>query len=184
MTDTFSELLEVREEDMETAGQFFKKNIIFQLRERGEKTQTDEIRHVASAMAHFALTSCSEDNLWSAPTNLNRFFERFVLPDRSFPEKDLEFLLSAATQSLFLTGFCREHFKRKYSVEWCEKIGARFYFRAGQQAEAQRDLFFRLSVSFWKWARILYFVSRDLQENQHNRLLLQIPPPSPPTIFH
>lgn len=144
------------------------------------KVRLDEVRYVASILAHFALTSCNEVAWEQAPKDLTEVFNRFVVPAYTYCRAlDLDFLVNGGAQSLLLAGFFRKQMQaRRHNVRFYDRIGSNFYLQAShlESAPPQQDLYFRLGIGFEKWAYTCQKVSAVLRQNQNKRYFLPVPP--------
>lgn len=125
----------------------------------GRDVRADDLLYVASVLAHFAQTSCSNSSDPASDQSLTGVFDRFVMERRTIPNNS-ELLEFGASQSLFIVGFFREQVRRRHSVSLFDEIGRGLYVEASSlsRERRRREMLYRMSVSFKMWAQ----VCRDL----------------------
>lgn len=129
-----------------------------------EKVNDDDVKHVASALASFALTSRHSTSGIPLAMNLSEVHDMFVL-NQSWAH-DLSAQVTAGASIFFHAGFLRG--KReggRYNLNYFENLGQNFYFRASslsRTVECQR-MYGRLAENYSDWTDALFNFHESLR---------------------
>ncbi len=105
---------------------FFRRNLEQSIDEK--TSDPEEIKHVASILAHCAHTSRSELSEWLMYVDLGEIFDFHVLDTSTLHDGVL--MENAAAHTLWLNGFFRDQMLGRHSVLWYDQLGSGFYARA------------------------------------------------------
>lgn len=131
----------------------------------------DEILHVSSVLASFALTSCEASPTIAPLRALSELSQKTDFGPEAIFAHEIGKIASA--QCLFLNGFFRDQMRREHNLGLYDQLGSSFYLLARESAEGprQRALFDEMSRKFTLWARYCCALHRTLRKNQvHYRM--------------
>lgn len=129
----------------------------------------DQLLYSASVLAHYATTSIHEATPLPTPANLDSVFEGYVTfgNTEAVPESlKGEFYESAGSQCLLMTGFFESQMRRRYSINWFEKIGVSLFVAASRFEEKpkRKDFLQKYAEQFPHWRRRCAKLSRELRD--------------------
>ena len=176
MTD-FAELLGVNAEE---AFKFFLQHLndtIVQMPEAKAgpnklRVNLDELKHAASVLAHYAITSTSDGDTphIGTPRSFMDVFDNFVYRGPA-NYTDSELMELAGSQTLLWAGFFRDQVGARHNVEWYDRLGQDFYSCASRHAPSsnmkRKECLRRMSVNFSLWAKCFQKLSRFLRDKPY-----------------
>lgn len=129
-----------------------------------EKVNDSDLKHVASTLAYFALTSRHSTTGMPLPMNLSEVHNNFVL-DQSWSH-DLNAQVTAGASIFLYAGFLRGKKEGgRYNLTYFEKLGQGFYYRASvlsRTVECQK-MYGRLAEDYSDWTDVLFNFHESLR---------------------
>ena len=130
----------------------------------------EEVRYVASVLAHHALTSTSDTTGAATPATLSSVFDQFINLGSAIQFLDSNLCETAGSQILFLGGLFRDGIVRRgrHNLRWYYSLGSSFYEEAAKlSGNPKRGKFlFQMSQTFNPWANFCGDMYNDLCDDR------------------